>query len=108
MLDTSRVTAQLALARAEAHRFGLRHQLERELAFLDSFAAPIITRCTLFADHAALSFTFLLEALAADGVWRHWFQGALIYHGPRGGGESSGPLTLAASMAPFHGWQIHT
>jgi hypothetical protein len=108
MLDTSRVSARLAAARTEAGRRGLRHQLEQELAFLDLFAAPLITRCTLFPDVAPLSFTFHLEALATDGVWRHWMQGALIYHGPRDQDDSDSAHTRAVSLTPFHGWQIHT
>lgn len=108
MLDTTRVETRLAAARAHADRLGLRKHLEEQLTFLDRFAHPKITRATLFHDHAPFSFSFQIEALGEDGVWQHWFSGGLIFHGPHDGHGSGEAPTLAVSIVPIHGWQIHT
>jgi len=107
-LDTSRVTHQLAEARAHAARVGLTDSLEGKLRYLGDYARPLESRCTLYHDHAPYSFAFTLEVKTRSGVWQHWFSGALIYHGPHdGGGSGSGP-TFAVALEPTHGWLIHT
>lgn len=107
MLDTSRVGPHLAAARAQAGRHRVRHQLEEQLTFLDRFAAPLITRCILFADRPPWSLTIHIEALGADGVWRHWMLGALIYHGSPDQSGSGHALRRADYLSPFPGWHIH-
>lgn len=108
MLDTSRVEVRLAAARAHADAHGLRAGLEEQLTFLDRFAAPRVTRCTLYNDYAPHSFTFQLEAQDESGTWRHWFLGGLIYHGLHDNHGSGEAPTLSVSLTPIHGWQVHT
>lgn len=94
MLDTSRVALQLAAARAHADHLGLRKQLEEQLTFLDTYAQPKPTRCTLFHDHAPFSFNFQMEAHGDDGAWRHWFSGASFFVA----------LTMAMVQAKHRPW----
>ena len=108
MLDTSRVATPLTRAREQAQTVGLGAQLEQQLTYLDTYAHPKVTRCTLFPDHAPHSFAFQMEVQGEDGVWRHWFSGGLVYHGPHDGHGDGRAPTLTVSITPLHGWQIHT
>lgn len=108
MLDTSRVGARLSAARAEADKVNLRAQLEKQLTYLENYAQPKVTRCTLFFDAAPYSFAFSMEYQDRTGNWSHWFSGGLIYHGPHDGHGSGEAPTWAVSVVPVHGWQIHT
>jgi hypothetical protein len=96
MLETSRVTAELAAARAFADKVGLRVQLESRLAYLNRYAAPRSTRCVLSPDPAPYSFAFEMQRETRRDEWSPWFSGTLIYHGPRDGFD-----------APAMGWTIH-
>ena len=108
MLDTSRVEALLEQARAEAETVGLGTQLEEQLTYLDTYAHPKSTRCTLYPDRAPYSFGFAIEAQSDDGTWRPWFAGGLIYHGPHDHYGSGTAPTFAVSVTPVQGWQVHT
>lgn len=108
MLDTSRVEARLAAARAHADGIGLRAQLDKQLDYLATYAHPKETRCTLFLDYAPHSFSFEMEVKGEDGVWRRWFSGGLIYHGLHDGHGSGEPPALAVTLTPMSGWHIHT
>ncbi len=108
MLDTSRVTNLLAEARAFADDLGLRQQLEAKLTYLDRYAAPRRTRCTLGPDFAPHSFTFVLEAENESGVYQTWFTGGLIYHGATDGKDTGALPALAVTLVDTVGWEIHT
>ena len=112
MLDTSRVEAELARARAFAQEQGLSDQLEQQLAYLSSYACEEDdrdrTRCKLFMDFAPYSFAFQLELRQKDGSYKGWMNGGLIYHGPNGG--RGGAPEFSVSLVPVREpqWQIHT
>jgi len=109
MLDTSRVEASLAKARAFAERVGLQESLEKNLRFLDGYGGPSkVTRATLYGDHAPYSFGFLIEIRGPDERYRPWIEGGLIFHGPHDGhGSGSGPA-YAVTLEATTGWSIHT
>lgn len=108
MLDVSRVLPRLEAARAFADALGLRAQLEGRLAYLDRYAAPRRTRCTLYPDFAPHSFAFTMEVETKDGEWRTWFEGGVVYHGPHDGHGSGVHPTLAVTLDATEGWSIHT
>ena len=91
---------------AFADEVGLREQLDAKLKWLDEYRDSK-SRCVLTPDFAPHSFGFVLQVPGADGDYRTLFVGGLIFHGPHdGGGDGSFP-TLAVSVEPTHGWQIH-
>lgn len=110
MLDTSRVEAELARARAFAKEHGLSDQLEQQLQYLDTYAEEENdrgrTRCKLFMDFAPYSFGFQLEMRQKDGSYKGWFNGGLVYHGPNGG--RGGAPEYSVSLVPTVGWSINT
>ena len=110
MLDTTRVTEQLAKARAFAKEHGLSDQLEGQLRYLDRYAEEENdrgrTRCNLFVDFAPWAFTFQLEMRQMDGTHRSFLHGGLIYHGP-GQGAGAAP-EYSVSLVPQVGWAVHT
>jgi hypothetical protein len=108
MLITNRVRDELEAAKAFAAKAGLAEDLAARLRYLDEYAHPKNTRCTLSRDSAPYSFEFVMEVQQLDGDWRVWFVGGLLYHGPHDGhGSGSGP-TFACTLTPTRGWSIHT
>lgn len=107
MLETSRVTQQLAEAREFADKVGLRIHLEIRLTYLDTFASPRYTRCVLFPYPAPYSFAFAMERGAGSDEWSPWFDGALIYHGAHDRYGSGIYPTLPATPVMTMGWTIH-
>ena len=105
MLETSRVAAQLERARAFADRIGLRPQLELHLAVLDRYAHPTPTRCVLLPDPALHSFHFVMEK-EKDGEWTTWFEGTLVYEGPRDDQGSDAHPEFPVRLYPKMGWTI--
>lgn len=83
--------------------------LKRRLDYLESYGGESQTvRARLFKDFAPYSFGFVLEKKSADGEWKHWFTGGLLFHGSHdGNGSGSGP-TFAVTLTPTTGWSIHT
>lgn len=108
MLDTTRVVAPLAAARAYADKVGLRIQLEERLTYLERYAAPRPTRCTLRPDFAPYSFALAMEVRGKDGEWHLMFEGGLLYHGPHDGHGSGLYPTLSVTTTPTLGWSLHT
>ena len=108
MLETSRVQQQLADARVHADAVGLRDDLEMRLAYLDRYAEPKTTRCVLFPDAAPFSFRFVMERELGNGSWMAWFEGGLLYHGAHDRYGAGAAPTLAVTLQPTLGWQIHT
>ena len=96
---------------AFADRVGLRQQLDDKLLYLDGYAEngePGKSRCILARDFAPYSFGFVMQVKDSSGEYRTWFQGGVIFHGHHdNGGDGSYP-TLAVSLSPGTGWQIHT
>ncbi len=83
--------------------------LTHVLAYLDGYASHRRTRCLLFKDWAPLSFGFLMQ------VWHEpsqefvaWFHGGVIYHGPVDGYGSGAAPSFSVTLAPTHGWSVHT
>jgi len=96
---------------AFADKVGLRAQLDEKLKCLDEYAEHGDrgkTRCHLSPDLAPHSFGFVIERRVDDDDYQPWFVGGLILHGAHdNSGDGSFP-TLAVSMNPTVGWQIHT
>lgn len=110
MLDTRDVEKQLEEARMFADKTGLRESLEQQLGYLDGYAEHGDrgrTRCRLYPDFAPYSFGFLMT-VRSEGVYRDWFNGGLIYHGPHDRGGDGGSPTFSVSLEPTHGWSVHT
>lgn len=107
MLDTSRVTEELRAARAYADSIGLRAQLEVRLAFLDTYASPRHTRCTLFPYPAPYSFSFAMERETRSDEWSPWFDGVVIYHGAHDGYGSHPYPPFPAPASRTIGWTVY-
>jgi hypothetical protein len=111
MLDATEVEGRLAEARAFADRIGMREQLEEPLRYLDEYAEHGDrgrTCCRLYPDFAPYSFGFLMQARSTGGVFRNWFNGALLFHGPHDGGGNGGAPTYSVCLRPTDGWTVHT
>jgi hypothetical protein len=94
-----------------AETIGLTSQLQEKLDYLDSYAEHGDrgnTVCHLFPDFAPHSFQFRIEIRGEDGEYKPWLFGGCLYHGPHDGGSDGSFPTLAVSLSPCHGWQIHT
>lgn len=104
----ARVAAKLEATRKFAAEIGLLAQLEEKLRYLDQYASPRTTRCTLYHDFAPHSFGFTMEARGKDGEWRVLFEGGLIFHGSHDGHGSGAYPALAVTVSPTSGWSIHT
>jgi len=105
MLQTSRVSARLAEARAFADRIGLRVQLETRLAYLDRYADPRCTRCTLFPTFEEHSFSFVMEAEVVRGL-SIWFEGRLSFYSPHDVRSPGAFPEFAVVVTPPLGWSI--
>lgn len=97
-------------------------QLLQKLHYLDTYANSLggtydqeqgkNTRCTLYADHAPLSFEFSMEykpACCED--FKHWFNGGVIYHGPVPENVENADrptFTVDVSSDPLPHWGVHT
>ena len=111
MLDASQVETQLAEARAFADKIGLRDQLEDKLRCLDEYAEHGDrgrTCCTLYPDGAPHSFGFVMTLRGEGSIYKTWFNGGLLFHGPHDGGGSGAAPTYAVCLQPTVGWSIHT
>ncbi len=111
MLDVSGVESELAAARAFADRVGLRDDLEQQLRYLDEYAEHGDrgrTCCRLYRDGAPYSFGFVMTVRREGGVYRTWFNGGLLFHGPHDRGGDGGAPTFAVCLSPTTGWAIHT
>ncbi|MBN1772543.1 MAG: DUF4120 family protein [Deltaproteobacteria bacterium] len=111
MLDTTEVETRLAEARAFADKVGLRENLEDQLRYLDEYAEHGDrgkTCCRLYRDSAPQSFGFVMTVRREGGIYKTWFNGGLIFHGPHDGGGDGGEPTLAVCLTPTTGWAIHT
>lgn len=96
---------------AFAEEAGLKDQLDCKLKYLDEYAEHGDrgkSQCLLYADFAPHSFGFTMQVRGDDAEYRTWFVGGLIFHGSHdNGGDGSFP-TLAVSLSPSTGWQVHT
>lgn len=98
---------------AFADKIGLRKQLDEKLTYLDTYAEHGDrgkSRCTLSKDWAPYSFSFVIQVRGErpGSQYATWFVGGLIYHGPHDGHGSGSYPTLAVTLEPTHGWQVHT
>lgn len=108
-------TSHHEVTKAFAERIGLLDDLEAQLTYLDGYAneasrragSSDLTRCQLSQDIAPWSFYFQMERAGEDGIYRFWFEGALVYHGPSDGGSGEAP-SFATGLVPQHGWSLHT
>jgi len=107
-----RIEKYLADVRAQADKLGLRDKLERQLDRLVNYAnreGEREHRCVLYYDSAPLSFGFNIETKQADGTWKFWFNGGLIFHGRHDGYGSGQAPTFSVSLTPVDDdWSIHT
>ena len=94
-----------------AESIGLRQELEKQLAFLDTFAEGKdrgLTRCRLFMCYGPNSFAFIMEHRGADGNYCEWFHGALIFHDPEYRSQGGWCTAVPFPLVPSRGWAIHT
>ena len=107
-----RIEAYLSEVRAQADKLGLREKLEKQLTFLGNYAnhqGSCEHRTVLYKDFAPLSFGFNIETKQADGTWKFWFNGGLIFHGKHDGyGSGQGPAFAVTLTACDDDWSIHT
>lgn len=83
-------------------------QLEEKLAYLEHYAGDTC-ECVLFKDFAPYSFEFTLSKVNSEtGERRQWFQGGLVYHGPRSTGVGFPELSVTLSPSERGHWEIHT
>ena len=107
-----------------AAKHGLLEQFMDKLFYLHTYAngegctydrrKHANTRCTLYEDHAPLSFAFCMEKteLYRDVApelteWKPFFGGGFIYQGPGQPADGSAP-SFTVSLAEGHGWFTHT
>jgi hypothetical protein len=105
---------RLEQVRDFARLIGLGLQLERQLGYLADYGRNNEDRpsrqCVLGYDFAPHSFSFAIHVLAdstGDGKRQLWFNGGLIYQGPRCPANGSFP-SLTVSLAEGTGWFCHT
>lgn len=99
--------------KAFAESIGAMDELQKQLDYLGGYAchdSPTDTKCNLFSDFARGSFAFTMEKHVADGSYKYWFNGGLIYRGPGQPHDGSAPaLTVDLSPAKsLHSWGVHT
>jgi hypothetical protein len=83
--------------------------LKPRLDYLEAYGGdPNTVRTRLFKDWAPHSFGFVIEKRTADGEWKHWFTGGLLFHGAHDGNGSGRAPTYAVTLTPTTGWSIHT
>jgi len=91
MIDASDCQDHLDAVRQHAEKDGTLPELDRRLAYLDSYAngegciydkaEGKDTRCKLFRE-PPLSFYFVMECRESPtSAWERWFSGGLIHHG---------------------------
>jgi hypothetical protein len=104
---------QLEQAREFARSIGLLSQLEHQLEWLATYGrhegAPR-RQCILGGDFATYSFSFAHYELPngePESKRRFWFNGGLIYQGPRHPADGSFP-SLTVSLHCGTGWFCHT
>lgn len=133
----SQCDEHLAAVQGWADQHGLRPALDESLDYLATYASGEGRRftgdnqtiCKLFSDFAPQSFGFAMYApvLPGDGttpgrhddlvhdgkLYRYWFNGGLIYHGPEAPGDGSAPSLsvdldwcVGGNHAPR--WSVHT
>jgi hypothetical protein len=105
---------RLEQVREFARSIGLSRQLERQLDFLANYANHDDSpkrQCVLSYDFAPYSFSFAHFALPTPEQEKpqrkFWFNGGLIYQGPRHPADGSFP-SLTVSLTPGTGWFCHT
>jgi hypothetical protein len=109
MLDTSRCDLYLTDVKAFATRTGQLEQLDKLLDWLANYGGtPTHCRVLLSKDFAPYSFGFVIYRRFEDGTEREWMSGGLIYHGAHDGHGSGAFPTLAVTLSPTDGWEIHT
>jgi len=94
-----------------AEETGRWDQLKEKLDYLDTYAdheKQGLTKCVLGSDFAPYSFAFLMMRKDADGEYRPWFNGGLIFHGEHDHGGNGGAPTFSVCVSPTDGWSIHT
>jgi hypothetical protein len=86
-------------------------QFENSLRYLAEYGGnPENVQTTLYPDFAMHSFGFSIAFKQADGTFKHWCSGGLIYDGPGAPCDGSFPqLTVNVNRnARIHNWGIHT
>ncbi len=92
-----------------ADKIGKRDDLNARLAYLGEYAGGVNTRCVLYKDFAPASFEFVMQRRKDENAeWNYWFNGGLIFHGAHDGFGSGAAPTLAVTLSPSDGWDIHT
>lgn len=98
---------------AEAN--GLKEQLEQALDRLRNYSyypddpESVEKKCTLRRDYAPHSFAFEIYRPDPEkpGEWVFWFNGGLIFQGPKNPANGSAP-SFTVSLAEGTGWFMHT
>jgi len=98
--------------RARSDEVNLRKQFDNALCrlhlYADDWYGPHDVKVVLTKDCAPLSFTCTFLHLA-DGEWKPWFTGGLIYQGPDSPADGSGPsFTVSLGNPTEVGWFLHT
>ncbi len=92
-------------------------EFQAQLDFLDSYGnhglpadAPgrIENKCVLTRDFAPHSFEFMIYRPAKDGGWARWFNGGLLYYGPRDNGVSAPQFSVSLDTSNEARWEIKT
>lgn len=105
----------LAKVRKFAKKVEAADKLQKQLDYLANYACqkdPRKTICDLIQDFAPYSFRFTMRRMRADeGGYDDWFEGGLLYSGPRQLLDGSFPA-LSVSLDPddgkTHNWSVHT
>lgn len=89
------------------------HTLSNRLRYLENYGKRNPTdedrfRVRLAKDFAPHSFAFTIELRTKDDGWSHFMSGGLLFHGRHDGHGSRAAPTLAVTLEPTAGWQIHT
>lgn len=110
-----RCPERLVEVRAWADKLGAeaRQDFEGRLAYLEHYAQDGCV-CDLYTDMAPYSFGFTIYKRQQDGSLQRWFNGGLIYYGPRETGVDSPQFSVSLSAVAGHElaakarWEIHT
>lgn len=99
--------------RAEAESRGLLDKFKARMAYLEHYGCskekPDNAMVVLWKDFAPLSFSVLIKFKQADGTYKDFMDGALIFHGRHDGYGGGGAPTFAVSVtAVDEDWSLHT
>jgi len=97
--------------KAFAERMDKFNQLKEQLDYLDTYADHEnkgLTKCVLGKDWAPYSFAFTMMKRDANGEYRYWFNGGLIFYDVGDTGVGEPQLSVRIGDTSESGWNVNT